>query len=504
MQKYYFTCLILFFALTGQSQLRNGWRALFDKEGRLSRMYYYVNGISVPDSNYYFQYYAENAVKARVNGEVRPQINDVDGAVALFDPSGYLSSYHIKKGGFLLFDVDCQLSEECRALWSDGFDVDIGSWQGHGVLIEGGYLLLQQDQEGMAYGVYQPELPIDLSYDFDCRVVIPEAFTDMQPGIALWWKDEKNHLLFEWIDGVYFSVSLVENGEKYLLSNSREGVENKGDGENELLVRRRGSDLLFEINNRIEFVTMAPDFDGNQIALVSGTDELVLFDAFSFTSELDSRHLLTESMWLGRGTGFFIGPAQILTSYEAVAGVKNMRVKGRVGGKVFEKHAHLSSFDEANNLAVLELSDTVFAGFETLPYGYSMLKPASGSAVFSPGFPNAVSCILTPPEVYQGELMSVSSGNSVNMTVSLPFRYGMTGAPVFDNKANLIGLYSGKGQTDLQSEILPLYGSALWFSNIVQNVALNSNSPIRNESRQQKEERLSELVVIVQSGVFSQ
>jgi hypothetical protein len=36
------------------AQVRFGWRSIYDTSGRLSRMNYYVNGVSVPDSNYFF------------------------------------------------------------------------------------------------------------------------------------------------------------------------------------------------------------------------------------------------------------------------------------------------------------------------------------------------------------------------------------------------------------------------------------------------------------------
>ena len=47
--------LFLVIPLVPLAQLRNGWRSVYDKEGRLYSMKYYNNGIDVADSTIYFQ-----------------------------------------------------------------------------------------------------------------------------------------------------------------------------------------------------------------------------------------------------------------------------------------------------------------------------------------------------------------------------------------------------------------------------------------------------------------
>jgi S1-C subfamily serine protease len=129
--------------------------------------------------------------------------------------------------------------------------------------------------------------------------------------------------------------------------------------------------------------------------------------------------------WVGKCTGFFISSkGKILTTYDAIADAKSIRVKGEINGKKFVLPAKIVRTEEDVNMAVLQVEDSLFKAFDELPFGYKDIKPASETNAFSVGYPNATAGILTRPEVYYGKVLPNSSSSSANDRVlEMSFRY---------------------------------------------------------------------------------
>jgi hypothetical protein len=89
--------LFLVIPLVPLAQLRNGWRSVYDKEGRLYSMKYYNNGIDVPDSTIYFQYFTENVLRGIIKGEIV--------RVLVVRMGGYCSSMNWAKSTVTLFEA---------------------------------------------------------------------------------------------------------------------------------------------------------------------------------------------------------------------------------------------------------------------------------------------------------------------------------------------------------------------------------------------------------------
>jgi len=493
--------LSLVLSLSIFGQVRNGWRSVFDKEGRLTRMHFYDNGVSIIDSSFFFQYYTENVLKAMINGEIQTHTGQLNGSIALFDRSGMLTSYSVKEQGFNVFDVECDYEENCMALLSEGFENKSEHWNGDDIGFYNDNLILANDGD-YAAAVYNPPYKFKLSRPFALKLILPVLNNVDKLGLALGWDGVDNCYLFEFTDGITYNVSERQNGSENMLSDRDSKIDNPNPHFNEVIIRNDGKQMVLEVNSTIEEVFSIPEFDSNTIALVNTSEGSAMFSNMLYRFDMCDENNFFNSLWVGKGTGFFIGKNKVLTTYDIVYEAKRLRIKGEVGGESFNLPAKLGFHDERNNIAVLRIDSIPFLPFQRLPFGYSNRSPVSDSEVYTLGFPNAVSGIYITPEVYTGNVLPSMSHSAGSRLLEMHYRYGMNGAPVFDNDANLVGIYSRRGIDLKYTEIVDFQDNERTLKAEMGSFERKVDSPYKNESRKKQLDKLSDIVVIVESSVF--
>lgn len=492
--------MVLFCSIVSMGQVRIGWRSIFDKEGRLTRMNYYDKGLSVVDSNMYFQYYTDNVLKAFVIGEIKQQTGKITGEVAHFDYNCNLTNYTTLIDGDVLFDINCDYEQNCKAFWSDNFSSLNKQWECSDINFFNNRLILKNSSL-LGFAVFNPAVPININDVFSCSIDIPVEGNSAKQGIAFGWKDADNFLLYEFSFGKYFNIYLWENGVQSEIGGGRNDIESPSDKINSLVLKNNGKSLLLEVNGKIESIIPTPKFSSNKIALVTRSKGEAYFSNFIFTHEIENNSAFYQNFWIGKGSGFFIAPKRILTTFDVVSDAKKLRVKARINGKTILLPAKVLRLEEANNLAVIEIEDSNFKAFEQLPFGYSDIMPVSDSEVFSIGFSNAISGVYTPPEVYQGKVLPSSMSIGYRL-VEMPFRFGMIGSPVFDKDANLIGVCAYKGLELKYSEIVDFYDNSRMFKANLGTFDRKLESPLKGLSPNEITKKLSEIVVIIESSIF--
>ncbi|MCF8363217.1 MAG: hypothetical protein K9G70_11410 [Prolixibacteraceae bacterium] len=345
MKKYIVLTLLVVLSLSIFGQVRNGWRSVFDKEGRLTRMHFYDNGVSIIDSSFFFQYYTENVLKALINGEIKSNTGQLDGSIALFDRSGMLTSYSIKKKGHNVFDVECDYEENCMALLSEGFESKSKYWVGDDIRFYQDNLIIR-NSEDYATAKYNPPYSFDLERPFALKVVLPVNNNVNKLGIALGWNDMDNSYLFEFIDGQYYNINHIQSGNDDYLTNKKSEIEDPRNQFNEVVIRNDGKNLILEVNSTIEEVLPIPDFASNTIALVTKSEGDALFSEMRYRFDMCYNNEFFNALWVGKGSGFFIGNNKVLTTYDVVYEAKRLRITGKKGGETFSptcKHASIKS-----------------------------------------------------------------------------------------------------------------------------------------------------------------
>ncbi|WP_218162237.1 S1C family serine protease [Chitinophaga sp. CF118] len=140
------------------------------------------------------------------------------------------------------------------------------------------------------------------------------------------------------------------------------------------------------------------------------------------------------------GTGFAISNnGYLVTNYHVVAGADSIYIQSTKG----ETYKATSVFEDiSSDLAILKITDSSYKG-QPIPY---TLKPQAiprGEYVYTLGFPR--------DEVVYGEgYISAQTGFNGDTTayqVSIPVNPGNSGAPLMDNKGNVVGIVTGKQTT---------------------------------------------------------
>ena len=139
-------------------------------------------------------------------------------------------------------------------------------------------------------------------------------------------------------------------------------------------------------------------------------------------------------------TGFAISAnGYLLTNYHAVKDATNIFAEAKQDSlqryqvQVFYK-------DEQRDLAILQIIDENFKGFNYLPYTFRYENADLGEEVFTLAYPRE-------DLVYgKGEIASRTGfeGDSLEYQVSIPVNPGNSGGPLLDEKGNLIGIINRK------------------------------------------------------------
>jgi serine protease Do len=140
------------------------------------------------------------------------------------------------------------------------------------------------------------------------------------------------------------------------------------------------------------------------------------------------------------GTGFAISNnGYLVTNYHVVAGADSIYIQSTKG----EVYKATSVFEDiSSDLAILKITDSSFRG-QPIPYTLKPMGVPRGEYVYTLGFPR--------DEVVYGEgYISAQTGFNGDTTayqVSIPVNPGNSGAPLMDNKGDVIGIVTGKQTT---------------------------------------------------------
>jgi len=455
------------------------------------------------DSNFYFQYYTDNILKGIISGEITKNEGCKNGSVMLFDEAGSMTTYNIKREGKLIFNTTCEYLGSCTSTWVDQFDAKSGCWKADSSFIQNSEFVLYNNK-ALALAIYSPPVSVNINGEFVFITKIPKDKNSSRLGVCLGWKDPENFYLFEISYGEYYSVIHYENGVYKELVEGRKPIEKKGDTFNEIKISNNGNSLIFEINQNIEMIIPSPIFKENTIGLMTRSRGSARFMDIAFTYPIPINDSFYTDKWIGKGTGFFISSSgKIITTFDAIADAKNLRIKGVVDGKMFILPVEIFRSEEEQNIAILQVVDRTFKPFDELPFGLLGRKPSGESNAFSIGFPNAVSGIYIDPEMFPGKVMPSAASSSTNLLLEMSFRYGLIGAPVFDNDANLIGIVANKGMQMKYTEAIDFFDNSRLLQGYMSRTERKIDSPLKTKTIQDKFKTLSEIVVIVESSIFN-
>lgn len=268
--------------------------------------------------------------------------------------------------------------------------------------------------------------------------------------------------------------SLLQEVEKDLLSETEDNIDNQEDKTTVILpfVKRvksfsqkywRTSALAASIALCSSLLTYnvatnsTKDSSNNQYTLLKRDIESIKRSQNSIINNIKSTNTKSPELTPANfgGSGFAVSnQGHIATNYHVVEGADSIYIQSNDGNYY---KARIISSDVTNDLAILKVEDESFKmKSSSLPYSLSKNASALGQKVFTIGYPR-------DEVVYNEGYISSESGYNKDTSayqIEVTSNPGQSGAPVFDNKGNIIALITAK-QKNTTGTTYAVHSSAL-------------------------------------------
>lgn len=236
-------------------------------------------------------------------------------------------------------------------------------------------------------------------------------------------------------------------------------------------------------------------FDGASMKiLIDGDDTFYLKMYPTATGATNSSQIQEWS-----GSGFALKDGYIVTNYHVVEGAKSIQIQGIKGDFSTKYNAEIIATDKFNDLALLKVSDSKFAGFGTIPYNVKTSVSDVGEDIFVLGYP-LTSTMGDEIKLTTGVISSKTGfqGDVSLYQISAPIQPGNSGGPLFDNKGNLVGIVNAKhtGAENVGYAIKTSYLRNLIESSISTNI-LPTNPQTATLSLPEKVKKLKNFVFMI-------
>ena len=199
------------------------------------------------------------------------------------------------------------------------------------------------------------------------------------------------------------------------------------------------------------------------------------------------------------GSGFALKDGYIVTNYHVIEGAKSIQIQGIKGDFTIKYNAEVIATDKFNDLALLKVSDSKFAGFGTIPYNVKTSVSDVGEDIFVLGYP-LTSTMGDEIKLTTGVISSKTGfqGDVSLYQISAPIQPGNSGGPLFDNKGNLVGIVNAKhtGAENVGYAIKTSYLRNLIESSISTNI-LPTNPQTANLPLTEKVKSLKNFVFMI-------
>ncbi|HET8573776.1 MAG TPA: serine protease [Edaphocola sp.] len=207
---------------------------------------------------------------------------------------------------------------------------------------------------------------------------------------------------------------------------------------------------------------------GNQYMLLRREIENI---KSSQSKMMDSLNKLNIQEPIYGGTGFALtNSGYIATNYHVVKDAHDIYVQ-TAGNNTYK--AYVIAFEPATDVAVLKIEDSAFRfGRTPLPYGFAETSSGLGQKVFTMGYPQE-------DLVYNEGYISCEKGfdnDSSSYQLEMVANPGQSGAPVLDQRGNVIALVTGK-QSNTSGTTYAVHTNALL--QLINSLPENTQKEIR-------------------------
>ena len=208
--------------------------------------------------------------------------------------------------------------------------------------------------------------------------------------------------------------------------------------------------------------------------------------------------------WVGNGSGLIISKqGHIVTNHHVIKDIDSIEVEFKNDLGINKFKAKVINSDKSNDLAIIQIVDKKFEGFEETPnYNFDTEIAEVGTKVYAYGYPMALSIMGKEIKITDGIINSKMGFKDDIKTyqISAPIQGGNSGGPLFDEDGTLVGINS----SGLSKEIADNVGYSIksnYISNLIsalpQIIELPYSYTIKWISTEKQIKRLSQYVVLI-------
>lgn len=196
-----------------------------------------------------------------------------------------------------------------------------------------------------------------------------------------------------------------------------------------------------------------------------------------YVNDIEDENIRDSKEW--SGTGFALNNGYVVTNYHVIENAKSISIKGVKGDFNSKYNATIIATDKYNDLALLQISDNSFKGFDSIPYNVKTTVSDVGEDVFVLGYP-LTSTMGDEIKLTTGVISSKTGfqGDVSLYQISAPIQPGNSGGPLFDNKGNLIGIVNAKHK---DAENVGYAIKTSYLKNLIESSISNSILPRNNQ-----------------------
>lgn len=150
------------------------------------------------------------------------------------------------------------------------------------------------------------------------------------------------------------------------------------------------------------------------------------------------------------GTGFALKNGYLITNHHVIDGAGSISVQGVNGNFITKLTATVVASDQANDIALLKITDGRFTGFGNVPYQLRTTMAEVGEEVFALGYPLAD--VMGDEIKFTDGKISSRTGvqGAVNVyQISVPIQPGNSGGPLFDQQGRVVGITTASLNKDV-------------------------------------------------------
>lgn len=160
--------------------------------------------------------------------------------------------------------------------------------------------------------------------------------------------------------------------------------------------------------------------------------------------------------WKGNGSGIIISnDGYIVTNHHVVDKSNDIEVEFKHNQEIKSYSAKVVKTDQTNDLAIIKIEDPSYQNLKSIPYNFYSRSADIGTEVFALGYPMALSVMGKDIKFTDGRISSKTGyqGNITTYQTTTPIQPGNSGGPLFDHKANLLGINSSGLRKDIADNV---------------------------------------------------